>query len=570
MTVVEDRLRGVVEQELAESLPHPVRVHGQVADGVLGVGDEADGFARLLQHPYLDCRVVEQLVPALADIGSGVGELGRWEDLRQFLHARGLLDGSQSRSLAGMGAAQAQIRTVGVDPRRIPFIEQRQQSVGDPVRPSLAALFRIAVGLLDAPGIDAGVFGGDQQAVTARSNEGNLVEIEDSPTDRVVHDDCIVGHCQPRMQPETPAVQHRRQGKDAEQDWQHERVLASVDHPRQGRDSGSAQHDKGDDPGQGSARGPPPVPDRSVVPTCTGHQSLTLLRTSLYHDAMAGVAVLTDSTASLSPDLGTRAGVETIPLQVVIDGVSAAESRGGHDAAVVAQALRAHRRVTTSRPGQPAFVGAYQDLAEQGYTAVVAVHLSSEVSGTCAAAALAAHDSPIPVRVVDTRSLAMGTGFAVLSAADVAAAGGDLDAVAAAAQRRAEACRTYFSVDDLDYLRRGGRIGTASALLGSALAVKPILTIAEGQIRPYEKVRTAARAHARLVELAIEAVGAAGPSGADVAVHHLDDVAGAEHLAAQIRTGCPSGTTVLITEVSAVIAVHTGPGTFGVVIAPRL
>ena len=123
----------------------------------------------------------------------------------------------------------------------------------------------------------------------------------------------------------------------------------------------------------------------------------------------------------------------------------------------------------------------------------------------------------------------MGAGFAVLSGAEAAAAGAPAEAVAALVRRRAVASITYFYVDDLEYLRRGGRIGTAAAVLGSALSVKPLLTVADGVIQAYERVRTASKALARLEELGLAALArAAGQSArVDVAVHHLDNLDGA-------------------------------------------
>src|SRR5262249_48275551 len=148
---------------------------------------------------------------------------------------------------------------------------------------------------------------------------------------------------------------------------------------------------------------------------------------------------------------------------------------------------------TTSRPNPETFAAAYRAAAESGAGAVVSMHLSAELSGTAEAARLAAAEAPIPVRVIDSQLVGMALGYAVLAAAvardtatgpaAVAAA-----AVAEAAERRAAATRAFFYVDTLEHLRRGGRIGTARALLGSALAVKPLLHLTGGRIEPLEKV----------------------------------------------------------------------------------
>jgi DegV family protein with EDD domain len=289
--------------------------------------------------------------------------------------------------------------------------------------------------------------------------------------------------------------------------------------------------------------------------------------------------MVTDSTSSLHPSTAECGDIVIVPLQVVIDGVSRPESVGGNDPtmsvvtpAEVARALRAGRAVTTSRPGPDAFGRIYRELAEAGFDSIVSAHLSRAVSGTIDAAAVAAPDASVPVIVVDAGTVAMATGFAVLAGARAARSGASADEVAEAVERNAAASTTYFCVADLEHLRRGGRIGAAAALVGSALAVKPLLTVQNGMIRPYERVRTTARAHARLAELALAALAkaAATYSAVDLAIHHLDDLAAAEHLSAALRARVAAPGEVVIAELSAVLGVHVGPGTLGVVIAPRL
>jgi DegV family protein with EDD domain len=192
------------------------------------------------------------------------------------------------------------------------------------------------------------------------------------------------------------------------------------------------------------------------------------------------------------------------------------------------------------------------------------------MSGTCAAAELAAQATPIPVTVVDSTTLAMGVGFAVLSAAEAARTGGDPGAVSDIARRRAGGSTTYFFVDDLHHLRRGGRIGPATAMLGSALSVKPVLTVAEGEIRPSERFRTESKALARLAELGLAALARAGGNGADVAVYHLDNLPRALRLVDRLAGRPTSSVEVMVVEMSPVLGVHVGPGTVGVVVSPRL
>jgi DegV family protein with EDD domain len=284
---------------------------------------------------------------------------------------------------------------------------------------------------------------------------------------------------------------------------------------------------------------------------------------------MPGVAVVTDSTSSLDPTDAARADISIIPLQVVIGEISRPESEVRPWE--VAGALREGRQVSTSRPAPEVIEKTYAELAEAGYDAIVSVHLSSKISGTCSAAQVAAASVDIPINVVDSRTLAMAEGYAALTGAELARSGAAPDEVVSAVRRRAAASTTYFYVDSLEYLRRGGRIGTAAAMLGSVLAVKPLLTVADGEIRPYERVRTESKALTRLVELSLTALeqAATGHGVVDVAVHHLDNPDGAHRLLDRLSGRVQIG-DIVISEVSAVLGVHVGPGTLGIVVSPRV
>ncbi|HET6627042.1 MAG TPA: DegV family protein [Nocardioidaceae bacterium] len=282
------------------------------------------------------------------------------------------------------------------------------------------------------------------------------------------------------------------------------------------------------------------------------------------------VVLVTDSTASLPPELAAKHSIIVVPLQVVIGAKCYDEGvEGGATPETVAEALRAWTPVSTSRPSPAAMLEAYEQAASEGAEEIVSVHLSSEMSGTYESAQLAARDASVPVTPVDSRQLGMATGFAVLTAADVLASGGSAADAAAAAARRARDTTSLFYVDTLEYLRRGGRIGAGAALLGSALSVKPLLGLEDGRIGSREKVRTAARALSRLEELAVEA---AGERDVDVAVAHLANPERAELLAGNLRERlCDNlgGRGVEVGEVGAVIGAHVGPGMVAVVVAPR-
>ncbi|MGH8894346.1 MAG: DegV family protein [Actinomycetes bacterium] len=278
------------------------------------------------------------------------------------------------------------------------------------------------------------------------------------------------------------------------------------------------------------------------------------------------VAVVTDSTSYLPAALVAQHGIEVVPLQVVIGG-TAYDEGGETSSATVSEALRRWTPVSTSRPGPAAFADAYARAADRGCDGVVSVHLSARMSGTVESAQLAAKESPVRTEVVDSRSLGMGLGYAVLAAAQAASAGATVDEVADVARRRAESTSAVFYVDTLEHLRRGGRIGPAAALLGSALAVKPLLHLVDGQIEPLEKVRTSSRAIARLEELAVER---AGQQPVDVAVHHLANPDRAASLAERLRARLVELKDLHVSEVGAVVGAHVGPGMLAVVVAPHV
>ncbi|MEV6637114.1 DegV family protein [Actinoplanes sp. NPDC051470] len=279
------------------------------------------------------------------------------------------------------------------------------------------------------------------------------------------------------------------------------------------------------------------------------------------------VAVVTDSTAYLPAELGGTYDLTVVPLTVVINGDSGLEG-SEITPAEVARALNARRsEVSTSRPAPAQFAEAYRKLLAAGADGVVSIHLSAQLSGTYDAARLAAAEVGDRVRVVDSQTTGMGLGFVALGAATAARAGGSLDAVRQVAVDETARTSTLFYVDSLEFLRRGGRINAAEALVGTALSVKPILHVVEGAIVMRDRVRTAGRALAKLVDLAVDA---SGPGEVDIAVHHLGrpDRAAALADAVSMRLG-DRLRDCYIAEIGAVVAAHVGPGVAGVVVHRR-
>jgi len=279
------------------------------------------------------------------------------------------------------------------------------------------------------------------------------------------------------------------------------------------------------------------------------------------------VAVVTDSTAYLPPGVAERFGITVVPLHVkagdrmLLEGVELTPEQ-------FAKWITAPgRTASTQPPGVAAFKQAYQSL---GVTEVVSIHLSGRLSGTREAAVTAAYelaDSGGPrVKVVDSRQAAMGLGFAVIEAAQAAKEGADIFDVAAAAESSARRTSMIFYVETLEYLRRGGRIGGASALLGTALQVKPLLHLVNGVIEPLTKVRGGAKAIQKLEDTIVEEAGAAA---VDVCIHHLAAQEGADALGMRLRHRLPGLEMMYQSEVGAVIGAHVGPGLLGAVVHRR-
>ncbi len=285
---------------------------------------------------------------------------------------------------------------------------------------------------------------------------------------------------------------------------------------------------------------------------------------------MPGTVIVTDSTAMISPEMALARGIIVVPLQVVVGAKVYDEGQDGATPELVAKALADYVPVSTSRPNPATMAEIYEQIARDGADEILSIHLSGDMSGTFESAQLAAGQVEIPVTALDSRQVGVATGYAVLSAADVLDAGGSTAEAADAARARAAAATSLFYVDTLEYLRRGGRIGAAAAILGGALAVKPLLGIEDGTVTNLERVRTGARALSRLEDLAVEA---AGDASVDVCVAHLANPDRAEQLAARLTERLAAqleGREIWCGELGAVLGAHVGPGMVAVCVAPRL
>jgi DegV family protein with EDD domain len=268
------------------------------------------------------------------------------------------------------------------------------------------------------------------------------------------------------------------------------------------------------------------------------------------------VVVVTDASSRLPADLLEKWAIRIVPLHILLDG---RDLRDGVDD-IPEDIYKQHATTAAATPAELAH--AYQQaLADSGGDGVVAVHISSALSGTCGAAERTAADLDPKVRVVDSRSASVGTGFVALAAARAAAEGGDLDAVADAATSAVSRGHAFVVVHRLDNLRRSGRIGGAKAWLGTALALKPLLRIDDGKLVLAQRVRTVTHATATMIDRVCEVV---GERSAALAVHHVANPDGAKEVATALAERLPACEPAIITPLGPVLALHVGAGAVAV------
>ena len=282
---------------------------------------------------------------------------------------------------------------------------------------------------------------------------------------------------------------------------------------------------------------------------------------------MKRFAVVTDSTSNLSPGLAEPLGIPIIPCTVhwgeesYLDGVT-------QDAETFYRWLRERQEFPkTSQPSAGAFIDFFQQVADvEGVDTVLAVLVSSDLSGTMSSAVqakarLAEVRPDLRIELVDSRSVSMGLGLQVMAAKTAADAGKSVEEAVAEARRCLEGSHVLFAVNTLEYLFRGGRIGNAARMLGSALNLKPVLTIAEGHVEPLEKVRSRAKSLRRVIEIAESRL--QGRQPAALSVIHAEageDLPEFAEMVAQRLRPVVTYTRVL----TPVVGTHGGPGTLGI------
>jgi fatty acid kinase fatty acid binding subunit len=271
-----------------------------------------------------------------------------------------------------------------------------------------------------------------------------------------------------------------------------------------------------------------------------------------------GVAIVTDSTSDLPSQLTRTRGITVVPLTLDFEGRSLLDGVDIRPSEFYRKLPTATTHPTTSQPSAGRFAETFASLLD-AHEQVVSIHISEKLSGTYASAVQGAEmTDPKRVRVVDSELVSMSLGLLTLAASEIASTGADADAIVARVSEMRERVHTYFSVATLEFLRRGGRIGRASAMLGSVLQVKPVLCIRDGQVTPLERVRTFDRALSRIVELTREV---ADGKGLCVIVGHADAEADAERVAREVE---PLAETLMIQPLGPVVGAHAGPGVVGV------
>ena len=277
---------------------------------------------------------------------------------------------------------------------------------------------------------------------------------------------------------------------------------------------------------------------------------------------MSPVAVVTDSTADLGK-LAEKAGIEVVPLTVSFgnehfrDGVDLTRDEFYKRLATSPEAP------ATAQPPPSAFAALYTRLLDAGASDIISLHCSAALSGTYNSAASAAKDvDAAHIEVIDTRSVSLGLGLLALQAADDARRGLDRTSIAQRVRSDAPKIELYATIPSLTYLARGGRIGQLQGILGNVLRIVPIITLKDGEVAEYSKVRTFARAVDQIVE--IVTTRALGRGRARVAVLHSVAPELATTVARRIETAI-APELLIIEGVGPTVGTHTGPGAVGVV-----
>lgn len=270
------------------------------------------------------------------------------------------------------------------------------------------------------------------------------------------------------------------------------------------------------------------------------------------------VRVLTDSTSDILPTEAEALGITIVPLTVFFGDEAFLDNIELDNAAFYRKLQASKNLPRTSQPSPAKFQEAYVRLIDEGADGILSVHLSSKLSGTYQSARTAVDSLPedgkkISIEVIDSQSISVGMSRAIIHAAEEAKRGGDLATITAHVKDELARTRILAVLDTLEYVRRGGRIGSATALLGNALSVKPIISLKDGEVVTIERPRTRSKAYARIAQMVSEM-----GNVEHISIAEADEEVG-KQLAQVVHEVYPY--EIPRYKLGGVLGTHTGPGT---------
>lgn len=274
---------------------------------------------------------------------------------------------------------------------------------------------------------------------------------------------------------------------------------------------------------------------------------------------MAGIRVVTDSACDLPQEMADELGIEIVPLTIRFGDENFVDRQDLSPTQFWSKMASTPVLPETAAPSPGAFEAAFRKLAADGASGIVCVALSSSLSATYQSAVLGAKavEGEVPVRIVDSRAVSMGQGLMAVAAARLGKQGKSLDDCVGAAEDLIPRTRIYGALDTLENLKKGGRIGSAQALLGSVLSIKPIIELSSGTVEPESKQRTRSKSLRYLVEKVRQF-----PKVEDLAVMH-GDAPDVDELVDLLGAVYPRE-DIIVTQIGAVIGTHGGPRIIGV------
>jgi DegV family protein with EDD domain len=279
---------------------------------------------------------------------------------------------------------------------------------------------------------------------------------------------------------------------------------------------------------------------------------------------MPPIAIITDTDSSLPLDLADKFHIIQIPITIQFGEESFRDAYEIDNPVVFGRIDKEGKFPTTAAPSPGQFAEAFKSAFETGARSVLCFNVSSEVSATYVSARNAAEMFPgKDIRVIDTRKVGLEQGFMAIAAAEAVAAGASEEEVLAAAESTGQRAHTFASLATLKYLAMSGRVGHLAAGLAGLMDVKPILSVMDGRLQMFERVRTQSKSWVRTIEVAVEA--AAGHSIERMAIIHVNALEAARQFEKQVRAAMPCPTEIMYAAMNPGLSIHSGSGMVGVV-----